>query len=94
MKRPHVNDKKYQYPNGEFKSKLFEADKSTYIDYLEAKTMGPEPFTPGFLSYLLVSALRYLNKEQMHNLALSLAVRDSMFSVDQYIKTIIEEEIT
>ena len=46
----------------------------------------PEPFTAEFLTYLLVNALRHLNEAQRHNLALSLAVRDPLFSIDEYEK--------
>ena len=46
----------------------------------------PEPFTAEFLAYLLVNALRHLNEAQRHNLALSLAVRDPLFSIEEYEK--------
>lgn len=44
----------------------------------------PQPHTADFSTFLLVNALRNLNEAQRHNLTLSLAVRDRLFSVEEY----------
>lgn len=44
----------------------------------------PKPFTSEFLAFLLVNALRNLDEAQRHNLSLSLAVRDPLFSIEEY----------
>ena len=87
--------------SGEFKTRC-EADSELIVDAFEPLIQEleqrleagqhetivncPEPFTAEFLAYLLVNALRHLNEAQRHNLALSLAVRDPLFSIEEYEK--------
>lgn len=61
---------------------VFDAEQKIEFTPYEA----PKPFTGDFLAFLLVNALRHLNEEQRHNLALSLAVSDPLFSIDEYKK--------
>jgi hypothetical protein len=46
----------------------------------------PKTHTGEFVSFLLVNALKNLTEDQLHNLALSLAVRDVKFSITEYKK--------
>jgi len=46
----------------------------------------PKPYTGEMIAFLLVNALRNLNKEQFHNLSISLAVRDGLFTIEEYEK--------
>jgi len=48
------------------------------------KIVSPAPNSPEMLAYLLINALRNLTKEQLHNLATSLAVRDELFTTEEY----------
>jgi hypothetical protein len=45
----------------------------------------PKPHTAEMITFLLVSALRLLDKSQRHSLTLSLAVRDPLFTIEEYI---------
>jgi hypothetical protein len=40
MRRPDINDKIYQYRNGDFNSQLWEDHKTEYIDHVEAENKG------------------------------------------------------
>lgn len=44
----------------------------------------PKPYTGEMIAFLLINAMRNLKKEQLHNLAISLAVRDELFSIEEY----------
>jgi len=46
----------------------------------------PLPYTAEMLAFLLVNSLRYLTREQLHNLAMSLAIRDELFTIEEYNK--------
>jgi len=50
------------------------------------KITAPEYYTSEMVSFLLVNALRLLTPEQRHELTIALAIRDSLFTVDEYIK--------
>ena len=68
----------------EMRAKAIQVEAKVMANEVLAGGNIPKPFTGEFVSFLLVNALRNLDKEQFHNLATSLAVRDEKFSVDEY----------
>jgi hypothetical protein len=49
---------------------IFRRNKKQWVEI-------PKPYTPSFINFLLVNALRNLTEEQRHELTISLVTRDN-----------------